>query len=757
MKRVCTAIILLSFLIGIFSLSCSSSSQIPSLQNVPATPQIRKTEYRPYYYLEKKDFSSQRAVEQGVLHRVEWEKSGPLFFNVLTVNMDNSHLRLEVEKGKDQLYEGERVASIAEREDRQPDKTVVAAINGDFWGKKHMPISLFVDDGTIFKGPHPHRSVFLLDDQGIPHIKRVKMEISLNANNQTLPVNDINPLEPKEDALLFNSRYGEKIEFNSPRNIFILKKIGKEFLPNKALEILVTDVLSGITNHDLHTGTLILAVKPESSLPYQKALRKNSRAILNAKLDGFDKPVVLAIGGTPRLIRDGNISIEYEQEKIRESFSTTRHPRTALGISRDRKTVFLVTVDGRQPKHSIGIDLENLAAYLKDLGAWDALNLDGGGSTTMWVRYQITNRPSDASGPRICSNSLLVTSSALPGAPASLDLHHENLVLAPGVTMNFEPDVFDAHYNPLDIPAHALKWELSGNIGVIDQADFHADTNEGKGSITVSLPGTPLSDTVSVEIAKPEKILVSPKVVMMSTNESLKIDISALSHNGEYLYILPHMIQTNVPSSLEWMPQLGSIVGKKPGKHRICFMIGGTKTQIPVYVDHFRKEVVEGFENPEDVTLTMTLSDKDTTHLARENSAKKEGNSSLRLTYNLLHGGTSAVYLTINRTIPGQPYKLGFWVYGDGREQWLRGIISDKDGEDFIADFTNGTRGVFWKDEWRYVEVIPSRLNPKWNNPEAKMDYPLNLKQIYLVQTREAKKSAGSILIDGFCALYPKD
>lgn len=78
-----------------------------------------------------------------------------------------------------------------------------------------------------------------------------------------------------------------------------------------------------------------------------------------------------------------------------------RHPRTAAGVSRDGKTLLLVVVDGRQSAWSVGVTLPELARMMLDAGAWNAVNLDGGGSSTLWYRApgtaggRILNRPSD--------------------------------------------------------------------------------------------------------------------------------------------------------------------------------------------------------------------------------------------------------------------------------------------------------------------------------------------------------------------------
>ena len=80
---------------------------------------------------------------------------------------------------------------------------------------------------------------------------------------------------------------------------------------------------------------------------------------------------------------------------------THRHPRTAAGVSRDGRTLLLLVVDGRQAGWSIGATLPELAQMMLEAGAWNAVNLDGGGSTAMWHRQpgattgRVLNRPSD--------------------------------------------------------------------------------------------------------------------------------------------------------------------------------------------------------------------------------------------------------------------------------------------------------------------------------------------------------------------------
>ena len=114
------------------------------------------------------------------------------------------------------------------------------------------------------------------------------------------------------------------------------------------------------------------------------------------------------VGGAGLLLRDGRLITDWKVEQLSPGFAHTRHPRTLIGTQVDG-TIWLVTVDGRQPKVSAGMSLFELRSLVQRLGLRNALNLDGGGSTTMWVAGKIVNSPSDAAGPRRVSDALILT------------------------------------------------------------------------------------------------------------------------------------------------------------------------------------------------------------------------------------------------------------------------------------------------------------------------------------------------------------
>lgn len=117
-----------------------------------------------------------------------------------------------------------------------------------------------------------------------------------------------------------------------------------------------------------------------------------------------------AVGGGALLLKDG---------KVLSQANKTIEPRTCVGISADSTKVYMLAVDGRNKAYSNGMTLEELAVCLKELGADTALNLDGGGSTTYFIRntsdsaedkFEIRNKPSDTSGERPVANGIVIMS-----------------------------------------------------------------------------------------------------------------------------------------------------------------------------------------------------------------------------------------------------------------------------------------------------------------------------------------------------------
>lgn len=112
-----------------------------------------------------------------------------------------------------------------------------------------------------------------------------------------------------------------------------------------------------------------------------------------------------AVGGFPDLI-DGGARVGDLEVAERPSFAAARHPRTAVGYDVEEERLWLVVADGRQLPHAAGMSLPELADLFELLGVDEAINLDGGGSTSMVISGRPVNRPSDLTGERAVANAL---------------------------------------------------------------------------------------------------------------------------------------------------------------------------------------------------------------------------------------------------------------------------------------------------------------------------------------------------------------
>jgi len=127
--------------------------------------------------------------------------------------------------------------------------------------------------------------------------------------------------------------------------------------------------------------------------------------------DGGDA-VTEAVGGFPDLIDDGQRVGDLEVG-ARASFAAARHPRSAIGYDSSRGQIWIVLVDGRQSPHSVGMTLPEVARLFESVGADEAINLDGGGSSALVLGGGApVNRPSDPTGERAVVNALALMKSS---------------------------------------------------------------------------------------------------------------------------------------------------------------------------------------------------------------------------------------------------------------------------------------------------------------------------------------------------------
>lgn len=725
--------------------------------------------FRAEGYYDGAEFHLKDLVAPGVLHTFDSFSTGPMTINTLAIDTTRPDLVIETEKEGDRLTGHEALDKMVKRL-HEPLHRPVAAINADFWGTRSIPIGLFIDRGMIWKNPGGPRSVFAFDDKGNFFIGPATWSVALKGSKEgeALTIDRINTSTHAADpqrVVAYTWPHGESSP--APTNgqtRIVLTLLSGEWLPNAPAPVMVKSIdTAGTTSLDQRTVVLLLESAPPAWL------KVGARLALDARFGGLPGKVVGAVGGGPQLLEDGKVCV-FEagaREDIGRNFITDLHPRTAIGIKADGKTLVFVVVDGRQPGRSIGINLPDLAEWMQKQGCVIAMNLDGGGSSSMTIRDEIVNFPSDAGGPRSVSNALIVFRTAPIGPLSELRIQPRNAVLPPKAKVQLKAAGYDAAREPVSLDAWSLTWSTGSRRAKIDAAGL-LDVGSEMGVFDVSVAARPSSgaarpvtgaatpnSTTAFQIADAEILEVVPSAILMETGGEENIRLSATAADGRR-FGDPALWEITVPPFLRFVPAEGRLKAVAEGAGYLTARLGAKSVRVPVAVDRFKETLAYSFDTLASDTMREWIEGirykPDATSVVLDSTTRKEGAASWKFTYAMDHGGVTKIALPLNVTLPGRPLGVGLWVRGDGKQQWLRGELRDASNRGYYLDFTNATTGINWAGEWRFVQA--SLVSPTaMGGYRGPMTPPLTLKSLYVAQAQEAAKKDGEILLDGLYAL----
>ena len=199
-----------------------------------------------------------------------------------------------------------------------------------------------------------------------------------------------------------------------------------------------------------------------------------------------------AIGAGPRLLKNGAVCLKPGAEGFRSDVLQGRAPRSAVAMTRDGK-LLLAAVDGRQMV-SGGLTLLELAEWLRDEGAVEAINLDGGGSTTLALRQLVVNQPSQGTQ-RPVANALVIALDPQPAAeegelallaPEGMEPVEDALVMPAGTRVRFRAAKRLPDGTWQDLPEDAVTWSLEGQVGLLTQDGALLPMRAGTGTVAFS-------------------------------------------------------------------------------------------------------------------------------------------------------------------------------------------------------------------------------------------------------------------------------
>lgn len=577
-----------------------------------------------------------------------------------------------------------KATSLMSKEHSREGRVVVGSVNGGlfhanpYYDKlKGLPAYLLMKDGkintygSIEKDSSSYMSqpsAFAVTNDGRGHIGLFDYEGNVTAGGAVLPLTSVNhQVRGTNEVILYTDSFSYPQTRTNEHGIeFVLENFTSSFEEGYPLgasvEATVTDVLlQQKGGAEIPKGGAVLSIHGGTNTDKFRNVSKGEKMSFKIDLSRpwSDSEFVLASG--PLLVQNGKVDLTMNPNSPR---ARERAPRTAVATNKEGSEVYLVTVDGRDGNRTNDMTLPEFAEYLKSIGAYNALNLDGGGSTTMAVRprgYQypiVVNHPSDGFERKV-SNILSAVSYVSTGVPTHINASISSSSVPKGSRAKVTVDyVTDTNFHPVKMDSSMLKYSVGGNIGTISADGTFTATAPGKGTVTVRAG---------------------------NASKSFPMEVAALPNNT----------------------------------------------------------LIHGF-NDASVWKPESIRAKTTLRFDGAKAPKKEGANALSLQYDFTGtNGTSASYaVTDSIKMSVRPERLGLWIFGDGANHWLRGLVQDGSGKEYTINFTE-EGGLNWTG-WRYRTAdIPSSAVG-----------PVTVKKLYLAEPLDSRKNKGTIYLDRLIADY---
>jgi exopolysaccharide biosynthesis protein len=291
--------------------------------------------------------------------------------------------RFTISLGQEQLLGVDTLSSMSKSNE------ALLGINGSYFMANGDPIGLLIKNYQLLSSPVLLRSCFGILEDGKAFVGRPEFQGEIVTEHGILLLEGLNQLSKSNATLLYTPEFGLRVP----------KRRGTIQISIKNNEIVK------ISEHPLviPRDGFIISLDPRR-FPWFSKLKPFSRVVLSYGLTPPWTRMKFAIGGGPRLIDSGRSALE-NKEHFKDKFLKQRAPRSAIGIDELGNVIFLV-VDGRRAR-SPGLSIPELADIMKRIGSHHALNLDGGGSSTLYYDGEVLNKPSDGSERKL-SNAILV-------------------------------------------------------------------------------------------------------------------------------------------------------------------------------------------------------------------------------------------------------------------------------------------------------------------------------------------------------------
>ncbi|MFR9779663.1 phosphodiester glycosidase family protein [Micromonospora sp. MS34] len=667
-----------------------------------------------------------------------YDAAGWLRADALTADLSGGVTVDYVNSGAVTRYEPLRAAVDRSR--------AVAAVNGDFFdiNASGAAQGVGIRSGELVQSPVAgHANAAAISAEGLGRIIQVGFEGSAALPAGPVPLTQFNNMVQPGGVGVFTPLWGT---YTRQRAVSGAARVAEVTVTGGR----VATVASTAGEGPIPAGTTVLLGR-EAGADALAALRPGDPIDLTWQPKSSDGGSLrAAVGGGNVLVRDGEVQSIADQ---------TLAPRTSVGFSADGRKMIMLTVDGRQVD-SRGVTQSEMGHMMVELGAWNALNLDGGGSSTLLARepgaaaVQVENSPSDGSE-RPVPNGLAIyapegsgrltgywleTASDPTAAPGVAPIRggRPDRVF-PGLTRRLTAAGYDETYGPA---AGAPHWRANPAAqGTVDdegvfragkpgRATVTARREEARGSLDLTVLG-PL-DRIDATV---------DRLGLSNEGDTGLVGVVGFDTEGDTAPIEPadlrleydHDLLAVTPTadgnlSVEALGGAGSAL--------VTVHVGAATTVLPVTVG-LTDVPVAGFDDAASWKFSQARAS------GAVAPAPGHTGTGLRMSYDFSQStGTRAAYADPPAWIevPGQPQAFGLWIKGNGTGEWPSLHLHDAQDTQFVL------RGpyVTWTG-WRYVEfTVPSGVQ-----------YPVRVRRFYVAETDPAKQYQSEVVIDDLVARVP--
>lgn len=463
--------------------------------------------------------------------------------NVVTVDLNNPYIKINTVAGGGTYTNKATVSQMADR------TNAVALVNGDFFTMQlqGVPLGASIIDGDMKSSPAVLTDIwsFGIDENNTAFIDSTKFVGSVTApNGKSYPIDGLNKTfywyQPSKEysheskIQMYNSFWSSKSRGDKTAGEVLLSEdnVVEQIVYRKNIDMKIPE------------GKKILQVSGGSERFMRENVKVGDKLQINTNIEP-NRNWKMMIGGHALLVENGAIK---KYTKDVNSIGGVR-ARTAVGISQDGKTVYIVSAEGRTNR-SPGLSLNELSQFMLDLGAYKAMNLDGGGSTAMAVRNlgdlkrtRVTN-PEKNAGERKVVNGLGVFNTTTNTGVISDVKFESDLNTIVGEQLNLKlKSGWDEFLNPIDIKDRTYTVTDNSNGANILNGLSYLSLTPGKYNLSVITDkGENINKEINVaDLSAYTKFNIDTKNKIIKRGMTLSLD-SKGEYNGRKVKISPRVI-----------------------------------------------------------------------------------------------------------------------------------------------------------------------------------------------------------------------